>query len=97
MSSGFSLNMHMLIFGRGMDIFWNCMFLVANLVTNFQDLVAKVENLVALMPVLGTISRPEINDDDYQSKSQQSNRYGTASNMVFSVVANCRLPVKFTS
>ena len=32
--------------------------LVANLVTNFQDLVAKVKNLVALAPVLGTILRP---------------------------------------
>ena len=33
--------------------------LVANLVTNFQDLVAKVKkNLVALVPVLGAISRP---------------------------------------
>ena len=27
--------------------------------TNFQDLVAKVKNLVALAPVLGAISRPE--------------------------------------
>ena len=35
-------------------------FLVANLATNFQDLVAKVENLVALAPVLGAISRPDI-------------------------------------
>ena len=26
--------------------------------TNFQDLVAKVKNLVALVPVLGAISRP---------------------------------------
>ena len=32
--------------------------LVANLATNFQDLVAKVKNLVALAPVLGTILRP---------------------------------------
>ena len=30
----------------------------ANLATNFQDLVAKVKNLVALAPLLGTISRP---------------------------------------
>ena len=29
--------------------------LVANLATNFQDLVAKLKNLVALAPVLGTI------------------------------------------
>ena len=35
-------------------------FLVANLATNFQDLVAKVENLVALAPVLGAISRPAL-------------------------------------
>jgi len=32
--------------------------LVANLVTNFQDLVAKVKNLVTLAPVLGAILRP---------------------------------------
>ena len=32
--------------------------LVANLATNFQDLVAKVKNLVTLAPVLGTILRP---------------------------------------
>ena len=31
---------------------------VANLVTSFQDLVAKVKNLVALAPVLGAILRP---------------------------------------
>ena len=34
--------------------------LVANLATNFQDLVAKVKNLVALAPVLGAISHPVI-------------------------------------
>ena len=33
--------------------------LVANLATNFQDLVAKVKNLVALAPALGAILRPE--------------------------------------
>ena len=33
--------------------------LVANLATNFQDLVAKVKNLGVLAPVLGAISRPE--------------------------------------
>ena len=33
---------------------------VANLVTNFQDLVAKVKNLVVLVPVLGKISCPVI-------------------------------------
>jgi len=32
--------------------------LVANLVTDFQDLVANVKNLVALVPVLGAILRP---------------------------------------
>ena len=32
--------------------------LVANLATNFQDLVAKVKNVVELAPVLGAISRP---------------------------------------
>ena len=32
--------------------------LVANLTTNFQDLDAKVKNLVALVPVLGAILRP---------------------------------------
>ena len=34
--------------------------LVAKLATNFQDLVAKVKNLVALAPVLGAILRPEL-------------------------------------
>ena len=38
-------------------LWWN--ILVANLATNFQDLVAKVKNLVALAPVLGAISRPD--------------------------------------
>jgi len=33
--------------------------LVTNLATNFQDLVAKMKNLVALAPVLGAIWRPE--------------------------------------
>ena len=33
---------------------------MANLATNFQDLVAKVKNLGALAPVLGAISRPGI-------------------------------------
>ena len=45
-------------------LWWN--ILVANLATNFQDLVAKVKNLVALAPVLGTISRPA--KDKYTSK-----------------------------
>ena len=31
-----------------------------NLATNFQDLVAKVKNLVTLAPVLGAISRPGV-------------------------------------
>ena len=34
--------------------------LVANLGTNFQDLVAKVKNLVALAPVLGAILRSDL-------------------------------------
>ena len=37
-------------------LWWN--ILVANLATNFQDLVAKGKNLVVLAPVLGVISRP---------------------------------------
>ena len=37
-------------------LWWNVV--AANLATNFQDLVAKVKNLVALAPVLGAISRP---------------------------------------
>ena len=39
-------------------LWWN--ILVTNLVTNFQDLVAKVKNLVALAPVLGAISCPAL-------------------------------------
>ena len=34
--------------------------LVTKLATNFQDLVAKVKNLVALAPVLGAILHPEL-------------------------------------
>ena len=34
--------------------------IVANLANNFQDLVAKVKNLVALAPVVGAISRPAL-------------------------------------
>ena len=37
-------------------LWWNV--LVANLATNFQDLVTKVKNLVALAPALGKISQP---------------------------------------
>ena len=37
-------------------LWWN--ILVTNMATNFQDLVTKVKNLVALAPVLGTISHP---------------------------------------
>ena len=33
--------------------------LVANLATSFQDLIAKVQNLVTLEPVLGAIWSPE--------------------------------------
>ena len=35
--------------------------LAANLAINFQDLVAKVKNLVTLVPVLSAISCPELN------------------------------------
>ena len=41
-------------------LWWN--ILVTNLATNFQDLVAKVKNLVALAPVLGAISCPDLPD-----------------------------------
>ena len=37
--------------------------LVSNLATNFQDLVAKVKNLVALASVLGAILRPVLKRD----------------------------------
>ena len=37
-------------------LWWS--ILVANLATNFQDLVAKVKNLVTLVPVLGAIACP---------------------------------------
>ena len=43
--------------------------LVAKLATNFQDLVAKVKNLVALAPVLGTILRPALLATSEQSSS----------------------------
>ena len=39
-------------------LWWNIQ--VANLATNFQNLVAKVKNLVALAPVLSAISRPAL-------------------------------------
>ena len=39
-----------------MRLWWN--ILMANLATNFQDLVAKVKNVVTLAPVLGAIWRP---------------------------------------
>ena len=38
-------------------LWWNIP--VANLATHFQNLVAKVKNVVALAPVLGAISHPE--------------------------------------
>ena len=34
--------------------------LVAELATNFKDLVAKAKNLVALAPVLGATLRPDV-------------------------------------
>ena len=36
--------------------------------TNFQDLVAKVKNLVALAPVLGAISHPDLCINKQRSK-----------------------------
>ena len=36
------------------------MILVANLATSFQDLVAKVKNLVTMVPVFGAISCPVV-------------------------------------
>ena len=45
-------------FQRQTKSFFTLSALVANLATNFQDLVTKVKNLVALAPVLGAISRP---------------------------------------
>ena len=39
-----------------MILWWS--ILVANLATNFQDLIAKVKNSVTLAPVLGAISCP---------------------------------------
>ena len=58
-------------------IWWN--ILVANLATNFQDLVAKVKNLVALAPVLGAISRPDkllIQQYYYKEKLDAGHSYG---------------------
>ena len=58
-------------------LLWNVV--VANLATNFQDLVAKVKNLVALAPVLGAISRPAVSRNlwrrtlDMQVKCKQLN------------------------
>ena len=37
--------------------------MIRNLATNFQDLVTKVKNLVALVPVLGAILRPDFADE----------------------------------
>ena len=45
------------IFTRSLGKVW-LEILVANLATNFQELAAKVKNLVALASVLGTILRP---------------------------------------
>ena len=44
--------------------------LVANLATNFKDLVAKVKNLVALAPVLGTILHPVLTEGNTQEQGQ---------------------------
>ena len=45
---------------------------MANLATNFQDLVAKVKNLGALAPVLGAISRPVTLETVPESISKKS-------------------------
>ena len=44
--------------------------LVASLATNFQDLVAKVKNLVALAPVLGAILRPAIDSHSQKEHNE---------------------------
>ena len=52
--------------------------IVANLANNFQDLVAKVKNLVALAPVVGAISRPALGKkwrDIEQKKGGGGGRY----------------------
>ena len=44
--------------------------LVASLATNFQDLVAKVKNLVALAPVLGAILCPAIDSHSQKEHNE---------------------------
>ena len=58
-------------------LWWN--ILVANLATNFQDLVAKGKNLVVLAPVLGVISRPgksclPVNRDILRAERERENK-----------------------
>ena len=50
-------------------LWWN--ILVSNLATNFQDLVARVKNVITLVPVLGTILCP-----DHCSINWMGNCYG---------------------
>ena len=49
--------------------------LVANLASNFQDLVTKVKNLVTLAPVLGAISRPATSPLNYTLRSGEWRDY----------------------
>ena len=57
--------------------------LVANLATNFQDLVAKVKNLVTLAPVLGAILRPAYTNVPINVKPQGEGDKQTQGNMTF--------------
>ena len=50
-------------------LWWN--ILISNLATNFQDLVARVKNVITLVPVLGTILCP-----DHCSINWMGNCYG---------------------
>ena len=51
--------------------------------TNFQDLVAKVKNLVALAPVLGAILRPELGNFSNRELKQTTTAMGTSPNKRF--------------
>ncbi len=56
--------------------------LVANLATKFQDLFAKVKNLVTLAPVLGAIWRPA-----ERSKNQNQSARRSVVNSLFFFLA----------
>ena len=53
-----SLQIFLIHYISKVRLWWR--ILVANLATNFQDLVAKVKDLVTLVPVLGAISCPAL-------------------------------------